>query len=305
MIISISGYIGSGKDTVGNILQILIDMPHFSNIAVIEYLDKKDINYSYKNKKFADKLKDIVCMLIGCTREQLEDRDFKEKELGEEWIRYSISNGFWSHSDNNPSHKMMDSKQCTKEEYEEEVKINWQTAYKTVYTPRLLLQHIGTELFRNQIIDGIWVNALMSEYKAKEELVGTTPENIQWGEVYPNWVITDVRFPNEADAIKEKNGFIIRVNRFKIGQTIWWEDPEGFSSGTYIINNLLEDFCEISNTTSEAQVPYHEIKDSSINQHESETALDYYEFDYVIDNNGTLTDLINECRNIIKDYKIR
>ena len=179
MILSISGKIGSGKDTVGNILQILIDMPHFSNKAVIEYLDKKDINYSYENKKFADKLKDIVCLLIGCTKEQLEDRDFKETSLGEEWTRYSVANGFWSHSDNNPSHKRMDSKQCSKAEYENEVKVNWQTAYKTVYTPRLLLQHIGTELFRNQIIDGIQVNALMIEYKPKKELVGTTPENIQ------------------------------------------------------------------------------------------------------------------------------
>ena len=29
-------------------------------------------------KKFADKLKDIVCLLIGCTREQLEDQEFKK-----------------------------------------------------------------------------------------------------------------------------------------------------------------------------------------------------------------------------------
>ena len=276
MIISISGHIGSGKDTVGHIMQILIDMPHFSNIAVIEYLDKKDINYSYKNKKFADKLKDIVCMLIGCTREQLEDRNFKEKELGEEWIRYSISNGFWSHSDNNPSHKMMDSKQCTKEEYEEEVKINWQTAYKTVYTPRLLLQHIGTELFRNQIIDGIWVNALMSEYKAKEELVGTTPENIQWGEVYPNWIITDTRFPNELQAVKDKGGINIRVNRPKERELI-------LRNATSIID------------TRKTLEP----------EHKSETVLDNAEFDYVILNNGTIEDLVNECRNIIKDYKIK
>ncbi len=276
MIISISGKIGSGKDTVGNILQILIDMPHFSNKAVIEYLDKKDINYSYENKKFADKLKDIVCMLIGCTREQLEDRDFKEKELGEEWIRYSISNGFWSHSDNNPSHKMMDSKQCTKEEYEEEVKINWQTAYKTVYTPRLLLQHIGTELFRNQIIDGIWVNALMSEYKPKEELVGTTPENIQWGEVYPNWIITDTRFPNELQAVKDKGGINIRVNRPKERELI-------LRNATSIID------------TRKTLEP----------EHKAETVLDNAEFDYVILNNGTIEDLVNECRNIIKDYKIK
>ena len=276
MLVAISGKINSGKDTVGNILQILIDMPHFSNKAVIEYLDKKDINYSYENKKFADKLKDIVCMLIGCTREQLEDRDFKEKELGEEWIRYSISNGFWSHSDNNPSHKMMDSKQCTKEEYEEEVKINWQTAYKTVYTPRLLLQHIGTELFRNQIIDGIWVNALMSEYKPKEELVGTTPENIQWGEVYPNWIITDTRFPNEHQAVKDKGGINIRVNRPKERELI-------LRNATSIID------------TRKTLEP----------EHKSETVLDNAEFDYVILNNGTIEDLVNECRNIIKDYKIK
>ena len=276
MILSISGKIGSGKDTVGNILQILIDMPHFSNKAVIEYLDKKDINYSYENKKFADKLKDIVCLLIGCTKEQLEDRDFKEISLGEEWTRYSVANGFWSHSDNNPSHKRMDSKQCSKAEYENEVKVNWQTAYKTVYTPRLLLQHIGTELFRNQIIDGIWVNALMSEYKPKEELVGTTPENIQWGEVYPNWIITDTRFPNELQAVKDKGGINIRVNRPKERELI-------LRNATSIID------------TRKTLEP----------KHKSETALDNATFDYVILNNGTIEDLINECRNIIKDYKIR
>ena len=31
--------------------------------------------------------------------------------------------------------------------------------------------------------------------------------------MYPNWIITDVRFPNEADAIKGRGGIIIRVNR--------------------------------------------------------------------------------------------
>lgn len=275
MIISISGKIGSGKDTVGNILQILIDMPHFSNIAVIEYLDKKDINYSYKNKKFADKLKDIVCMLIGCTREQLEDRDFKEKELGEEWIRYSISNGFWSHSDNNPSHKMMDSKQCSKAEYENEVKVNWQTAYKTVYTPRLLLQHIGTELFRNQIIDGIWVNALMSEYKPKEELVGTTPENIQWGEVYPNWIITDTRFPNELQAVKDNGGLTIKIVRPKERELI------------------LRNASSIIDTRKTLEP-----------KHKSETALDNATFDYTIENDGTLDELIDKIRDLLITLKL-
>ena len=31
--------------------------------------------------------------------------------------------------------------------------------------------------------------------------------------IYPSWCITDVRFPNEVKAIKEKDGIIIRINR--------------------------------------------------------------------------------------------
>jgi hypothetical protein len=29
----------------------------------------------------------------------------------------------------------------------------------------------------------------------------------------PNWVIADVRFPNEAEAVKEKGGILVRINR--------------------------------------------------------------------------------------------
>ena len=39
---------------------------------------------------FADKLKDSVGVMFGCTRKQLEDREFKERELGEEWTKYRI-----------------------------------------------------------------------------------------------------------------------------------------------------------------------------------------------------------------------
>ena len=81
-IIGVSGRIQSGKDTVGKIIQYL------TNKSNAYRFDLK-VDYSYKSdwqiKKFADKLKDIVCILLNCTREQLEDREFKEKELGEEW----------------------------------------------------------------------------------------------------------------------------------------------------------------------------------------------------------------------------
>ena len=32
-------------------------------------------------------------------------------------------------------------------------------------------------------------------------------------DLYPNWIITDLRFPNELSAIKQRNGITIRVQR--------------------------------------------------------------------------------------------
>ena len=67
----ISGKINSGKDLVGEILQCL--SCGFTTEETLTYINE-DIKYgvsSYKIKKYADKLKDIVCLLIGCTREDL------------------------------------------------------------------------------------------------------------------------------------------------------------------------------------------------------------------------------------------
>src|SRR5690606_7441354 len=104
MIIAISDKIDSGKDTVAEIIQYLITKEKFPNIK----LEEKKFYYTgftddiqtsqaeesnFQIKRFADKLKDIVCLLIGCTREQLEDREFKEKPLGKEWLVSKNENG--------------------------------------------------------------------------------------------------------------------------------------------------------------------------------------------------------------------
>ena len=101
MLVGVSGKINSGKDAVGKILQYKdwlslgnseghISLEEFVIDGVEDYYYASyvgDVNTSisleskWRIKKFADKLKDIVCILIGCTRKQLEDRTFKEKEL--------------------------------------------------------------------------------------------------------------------------------------------------------------------------------------------------------------------------------
>ena len=75
-LIGISGHIQSGKDLLTSTLQEMFPEQH------------------YENKKYADTIKDIVCMLIGCTREDLEDKEFKNTELGKEWHINSYRKGY-------------------------------------------------------------------------------------------------------------------------------------------------------------------------------------------------------------------
>jgi hypothetical protein len=39
-------------------------------------------------------------------------------------------------------------------------------------------------------------------------------------------------------------------------------------------------------------------------QHESETALDDYEFDYILNNSGTIDELVTEVEKMLKHFKI-
>lgn len=59
------------------------------------------------------------------------------------------------------------------------------------WTVRKLLQIIGTELMRNNICKDIWVRSIV--LRMNEE-----PET--------NWIVTDVRFPNEMEKLREAYG---------------------------------------------------------------------------------------------------
>jgi hypothetical protein len=251
MIVGISGRMQSGKDTVGKIIQYLVDAKINFNLKDINeedfnfYLDAQknsfypDIKISdWQIKRFADKVKDIVCLLTGCTKEQLEDNDFKNTKLPNEWIRYGYADEFHVDPLGSP---IMNNRQCDKERYEEELKTNHQTAYKFHMTYRELLQYIGTDLFRKKFHTETWINALFSEYKKPAQ----------------NWIIPDCRFPNEFEAIKNRDGIVIRVNRFNPNEKLF-------------------------------------------GNHISEVALDCHQFDYVINNNSTIDELINQVKVILQ-----
>jgi len=75
----------------------------------------------------------------------------------------------------------------------------WDTA-KTVFPEiRRLLQVLGTEVGRNMIDENVWVNIATKDLNSDDDIV-----------------FADVRFPNEAQAIKELGGQIWRINRPEI-----------------------------------------------------------------------------------------
>ena len=153
MLIAINGRKQSGKDTVGKIIEYL------TNESNVYPFDLK-IDYSHRSdwqiKKFADKLKDIVCLLINCTREQLEDESIKSKELGEEWWYWYMER------DGGYSPIILDYLTTTKKELK-----NYEGLELIKPTIRFLLQFIGTDLLRNQLHPQIWVNTLFADVDRK------------------------------------------------------------------------------------------------------------------------------------------
>ena len=313
-LIAISGKIGSGKDTVAKIIEYLTT-PEGSNEFTLEDYLKDSSSYLYAGnnweiKKFADKLKDIVCILLGCTRSQLEDREYKEKPLGEEWWYYKITDDVILPRFYYPNKS--DNDMCEKR-------------YLVKPSPRLLLQLIGTEAGRRIIHPNVWVNALFSDYVPTKRKVccDNHTSNINannscqcsnYVTELPNWLITDTRFPNEAEMVERHNGVTIRVNaNFKRTSEEWQQikpyplvmDPDGWDRSaegwqfSWFEELLTEEEYDMKTFSSTCM-----HKTDNAKPHESEIALDDYDkWDYVINNDGTLEDLINKVRDILLDLE--
>ena len=246
-LLGVHGKISSGKDTIGLIIQYLIDKNN-SGLTYTQNLSKDysilddfngycnrilDRSSVFEIKKFADPLKDIVCILLGCTRKDLESQEFKSQELGEEWKiwKYTINEDENIFDGNCMiTNGIFQSKQEAENFIKEHKIINILDIKSEILTPRMLLQQIGTDLFREQLHPKIWINALFKDYvdipivsfdlcsiPKGETLESYGIEKIRKeGKIIKdisNWVITDVRFPDEANYIKERGGILIKVVR--------------------------------------------------------------------------------------------
>lgn len=216
MIIGISGKKQSGKDTVAKIIQgLILGEKNFEN-GILGFLASYDDYLDYPNKKweikkFAGTLKEIVSILTGFKVEDLEKEAIKNSNL---FLSYKLLNKkantfeiFASMED--LVERLNHLKTVYLDIYSAE-EVNDIFVQETIsITPRLLLQTIGTDIVRT-INPNIWVNKLMNDYISYADAISGTSEIKK---LYPNWIITDTRFPNEVKAIKEKDGITIRINR--------------------------------------------------------------------------------------------
>lgn len=233
----------------------------------------------WKNKKFAEKLKQATCLFTGCKREDLESEEFKDSYLPEEW----------SYTENGVEKRM---------------------------TYRYFMQKLGTEGMRDGVHKNIHVNALFADYKKTGGYGYTNDENTQTSIIenskYPNWVLTDLRFPNEYASIIDRGGICIKIERYQT--FIDWAKSlniEFISIDDKISLNELSELCGKINKTDFLKI----INDENYqfdkkeeffekHTHASEILLNSANFHYVIKNDGTLEDFQNKVKDFIKTYEL-
>lgn len=200
MIVGISGKIGSGKDTVGAIWQYLSAFESRGEEdsyvgdtlqkGFIQGFDYYDVS-NWEIRKFAGKVKRIASMLTGIPILQFEKEEVKNSPLGPEWMVRRTPN-------------LLAGPKGADAHYD---------YFYSPLTVREVLQKLGTDCMRDQLHPNVWVNALFADYKPIKQCYVEHGSQIVREYVYPDWLITDVRFPNEAKAIKDRGGLLIRVER--------------------------------------------------------------------------------------------
>ena len=136
------------------------------------------------------------------------------------------------------------------------------------FTPRLALQLVGTDVLRNQFSQDIWLNSL--EYRIRKNASERSCV-----------VISDARFKNELDLIREMGGKIIWVRRGELPE--WFDIASSAHTGNAVSKKIM-------------QTRYRDV-------HESEWNWVGFKPDYTIFNTGTLEELRERVAEISANIK--
>jgi hypothetical protein len=188
MIIGISGYAGAGKDLVAKLIQY--NAIKDSDISLEDALDDNnsfglEMKSNWQIKKFSGPLKKIASILTGIPIDKFENQEFKNSLLEQQWgtVQYNPLNVIPAFED---------------------------MQFVNLMSVREFLQRLGTDAIRDNLHKNAWVNAAMVNYRPEVfgyDANGSPVLSEQ------NWIFTDCRFFNEAQAIKDRGGVIIRVDR--------------------------------------------------------------------------------------------
>ena len=265
-LISVRGRMRCGKDEVGSMIQYLTSI--HGKEGTRTYKEAKSMVYAdgyavkdfhrytteWQIRKYASPLKDMLCILLGCSKSQLENDNFKNTPVGEEWWYYQGSDfgdGPPKIFPYNTPHEANKKLELIKP------------------TPRMMLQRFGTDLLREQFHPNVWVNTTFAQIEEGDKVV-----------------ITDTRFTNEAKMVKERGGITINVIRpFALRYPEYAEYADGFD---FKRDELYDDEIDM----------YRKLN------HLSETDLDGATFDFTINNDGTLDDLLDKVKSILTIEKI-
>lgn len=154
----------------------------------------KKYRRDFQIKKFSDKLKQVASILTGHPVTYFEDQDFKAADLGMDWF-------VWSYKLHVTGTDV-------------EPKYNGTPELRAM-TVREFLQKLGTDAVRHGLHENTWVNALFANYRVDDEEIRDGHVRIDLPK--SNWIITDTRFLNEANAIKERGGIVVRIDRPGVG----------------------------------------------------------------------------------------
>ena len=134
-------------------------------------------------------------------------------------------------------------------------------------TPRYILQQWGTEVCRKNFHDDIWIASLENKLRNSQDDV----------------VISDCRFPNEIQAIKQAGGIVVRVVR--------GPEPEWYDAAMSINRG--------PNGNSTWALSGRKLEQLGV--HASETSWVGTQFDVVLDNNSTLDDLYQQVKQLVSN----